>query len=44
MDTSQVIWPKAHIPQSEAALLSPGRKATITVLGLDKPVEERSLW
>jgi len=38
MDTSQVIA-KAHIPQSEAALLSPGGKATITVPGLDKPVE-----
>jgi HlyD family secretion protein len=38
MDTSQVIA-KAHIPQSEAALLSPGGKATITVPGLEKPVE-----
>ena len=38
MDTSQVIA-KAHIPQSEAALLSPGAKATITVPGVEKPVE-----
>ena len=38
MDTSEIIA-KAHIPQSEAALLSPGGKATITVPGLEKPVE-----
>src|SRR5882672_4558852 len=38
MDTSQVIA-KAHIPQSEAALLSPGGKATMMVPGMDKPVE-----
>ncbi len=38
MDTSQVIA-KAHIPQSEAALLSPGAKATMVVPGVDKPVE-----
>ena len=38
MDTSQVIA-KAHIPQSEAALLSPGAKATMVVPGIDKPVE-----
>lgn len=38
MDTSQVIA-KAHIPQSEAALLSPGAKATMLVPGIDKPVE-----
>jgi len=38
MDTSEVIA-KAHIPQSEAALLTPGSKATMTVPGLEKPVE-----
>jgi RND family efflux transporter MFP subunit len=38
MDTSQVIA-KAHIPQSEAALLTTGGKATITVPGIEKPVE-----
>jgi HlyD family secretion protein len=38
MDTSEIIA-KAHIPQSEAALLSPGGKATMTVPGLEKPVE-----
>jgi multidrug efflux pump subunit AcrA (membrane-fusion protein) len=37
MDISQVIA-KAHIPQGEAALLSPGGTATITVPGLEKPV------
>jgi HlyD family secretion protein len=38
MDISQVIA-KAHIPQSEAAFLSPGAKATMTVPGLEAPVE-----
>ena len=38
MDTSQVIA-KAHIPQSEAALLSPGANATMVVPGIEKPVE-----
>ena len=38
MDTTQVIA-KAHIPQSEAALLSPGNKASMTVPGMDKPVD-----
>ncbi len=38
MDTSQVIA-KAHIPQSEAALLNPGAKATMTIPGMEKPVE-----
>ena len=38
MDISQVIA-KAHIPQSEAATLSVGSKATMTVPGMDKPVE-----
>ncbi len=38
MDISQVIA-KAHIPQSEAALLSMGSKAIIDVPGMEKPVE-----
>jgi len=38
MDLSQVIA-KAHIPQSEAATLSVGAKATLTVPGVEKPVE-----
>jgi len=38
MDTSQVIA-KAHIPQSEAALLKSGAKASMTVPGIEKPVE-----
>ena len=38
MDTSQVIA-KAHIPQSEAALLTTGGKATMVVPGIEKPVE-----
>jgi HlyD family secretion protein len=38
MDISQVIA-KAHIPQSEAALLSVGSKATLEVPGIEKPVE-----
>ena len=38
MDVSSVIA-KAHIPQAEAALLKVGDKGTITVPGLDQPVE-----
>ena len=38
MDTSQVIA-KAHIPQSEAAVLSVGSKATMTIPGMEKPVD-----
>jgi len=38
MDLSQVIA-KAHIPQAEAALLKVGDKATMTVPGVDEPVE-----
>src|SRR5579863_1453658 len=38
MDVSSVIA-KAHIPQSEAALLKVGDKGTITVPGLDEPIE-----
>ena len=38
MDISQVIA-KAHIPQSEAATLSVGSKATMAVPGMEKPVE-----
>jgi len=38
MDLSQVIA-KAHIPQSEAATLNVGAKATITVPGMEKPIE-----
>ncbi len=38
MDISSVIA-KAHIPQADAALLKVGDKGTITVPGLDEPVE-----
>jgi multidrug efflux pump subunit AcrA (membrane-fusion protein) len=38
MDISAVIA-KAHIPQADAALLKGGDKGTITVPGLDEPVE-----
>src|SRR5579863_7463752 len=38
MDVSSVIA-KAHIPQADAALLKVGDKGTITVPGLDQPVE-----
>jgi len=38
MDISQVIA-RAHIPQAEAALLKVGNKASITVPGLDDPVD-----
>src|ERR1700692_590685 len=38
MDVSSVIA-KAHIPQADAALLKIGDKGTITVPGLEKPVE-----
>jgi multidrug efflux pump subunit AcrA (membrane-fusion protein) len=38
MDVSSVIA-KAHIPQADAALLEVGDKGTITVPGLDDPVE-----
>jgi HlyD family secretion protein len=38
MDVSAVIA-KAHIPQADAALLKIGDKGTITVPGLEKPVE-----
>ena len=38
MDVSSVIA-KAHIPQADAALLKIGDKGTITVPGLDEPVE-----
>ena len=38
MDVSAVIA-KAHIPQADAALLKIGDKGTITVPGLDNPVE-----
>ena len=38
MDVSQVIA-RAHIPQAEAALLKVGNKASITVPGLDDPVD-----
>jgi len=38
MDVSAVIA-KAHIPQADAALLKVGDKGTITVPGLDEPVE-----
>jgi len=40
MDVSSVIA-KAHIPQADAALLKVGDKGTITVPGLDEPVEGR---
>ena len=38
MDVSSVIA-KAHIPQADAALLKVGDKGTMTVPGLDEPVE-----
>jgi HlyD family secretion protein len=38
MDVSAVIA-KAHIPQADAALLKIGDKGTVTVAGLDQPVE-----
>ena len=38
MDTSSVIA-KAHIPQSEAAVLKVGDKGTMTVPGIDEPIE-----
>jgi HlyD family secretion protein len=38
MDTSAVIA-KAHIPQADAALLKVGDKGTITVPGVEKPIE-----
>ena len=38
MDISSVIA-KAHIPQADAALLKIGDKGTMTVAGLDQPVE-----
>jgi HlyD family secretion protein len=38
MDTSAVIA-KAHIPQADAALLKVGDKGTITVPGIDDPIE-----
>jgi len=38
MDVSSVIA-KAHIPQADAALLKVGDKGTLTVPGLDEPVE-----
>jgi RND family efflux transporter MFP subunit len=38
MDVSSVIA-KAHIPQADAALLKIGDKGTMTVPGLDQPVE-----
>jgi multidrug efflux pump subunit AcrA (membrane-fusion protein) len=38
MDTSAVIA-KAHIPQADAALLKVGEKGTITVPGVDDPIE-----
>jgi RND family efflux transporter MFP subunit len=38
MDTSAVIA-KAHIPQADAALLKVGDKGTITVPGVDDPIE-----
>jgi multidrug efflux pump subunit AcrA (membrane-fusion protein) len=38
MDISSVIA-KAHIPQADAALLKVGDKGTITIPGLDEPVE-----
>jgi HlyD family secretion protein len=40
MDISLVIA-KAHIPQADAALLKVGDKGTMTVPGLDEPVEGR---
>ena len=38
MDISSVIA-KAHIPQSEAAALKPGDAGTMTVPGIEKPIE-----
>jgi HlyD family secretion protein len=38
MDTSSVIA-RAHIPQDQAAMLKVGDKATITVPGVDEPIE-----
>jgi HlyD family secretion protein len=38
MDLSQIIA-KAHVPQGDAVLLRKGDKATITLAGLDKPVD-----
>ena len=38
MDVSSVIA-KAHIPQSDAAVLKVGDKGTITVPGIDEPIE-----
>jgi len=38
MDTSAVIA-KAHIPQADAALLKVGDKGTITVPGIEKPID-----
>jgi HlyD family secretion protein len=38
MDTSAVIA-KAHVPQADAALLKLGDKGTITVPGIDEPIE-----
>jgi multidrug efflux pump subunit AcrA (membrane-fusion protein) len=38
MDTSAIIA-KAHIPQADAALLKVGDKGTITVPGIEKPIE-----
>jgi multidrug efflux pump subunit AcrA (membrane-fusion protein) len=38
MDTSSVIA-RAHIPQDQAAMLKTGDKATITVAGVDEPIE-----
>src|SRR5437879_10958239 len=40
MDISQVIA-RAHIPQDRAALLKVGDKATITIPGVEKPVDGR---
>lgn len=38
MDTSAVIA-KAHVPQADAALLKIGDKGTLTVPGIEKPIE-----
>ena len=38
MDVSSVIA-KAHIPQDDAAALKPGDKGTMTVPGIDEPIE-----
>jgi len=40
MDTSSVIA-KAHIPQPDAALLKLGDKATLTVPGVDDPIDAK---